>query len=169
MPLGFELNLKTTKQKAYRFQRWANNSNLSFWNGTRLRVCGTLYTNINACRWHTHRKLAQSARDWEWGRSGTSSAQLRYTDTGRWCRCPPGWRTSAAAQLPPDSTHSEATRHRQATTMSKERPIHVEWHQGWSCPYLDSKVYEATNVEGVLHEVKDELNVRDERQEIGHP
>lgn len=35
--------------------------------------------------------------------------------------------------------------------------------------YLNSKVYEATNVEGVLHEVKDELDVLDERQVIGHP
>ena len=35
--------------------------------------------------------------------------------------------------------------------------------------YLNSKVYEATNVEGVLHEVKDELNVLDQGQVVGHP
>lgn len=47
--------------------------------------------------------------------------------------------------------------------------IHPCERHRMSCPYLDGKVYEATNVEGVLHEVKDELNVRNERQEIGHP
>lgn len=35
--------------------------------------------------------------------------------------------------------------------------------------YLNGKVYEATNIQGVLHEVKDELNVLDERQVIRHP
>lgn len=29
--------------------------------------------------------------------------------------------------------------------------------------YLNSKIYEATDIEGVLHEVKDELNVLDKR------
>lgn len=35
--------------------------------------------------------------------------------------------------------------------------------------YLNSEVYEATNVERVLHEVKDELDVLDERQVIRTP
>lgn len=35
--------------------------------------------------------------------------------------------------------------------------------------YLNGKVDEATNVEGVLHEVKYELDVLDQGQVIGHP
>lgn len=35
--------------------------------------------------------------------------------------------------------------------------------------YLNSKVDESTDVERVFHEVKDELNVLDEGQVVGHP
>lgn len=35
--------------------------------------------------------------------------------------------------------------------------------------HLNGKVNEATDVKGVLHEVKDELDVLDQGQVVGHP
>lgn len=76
---------------------------------------------------------------------------------------------SAAVQLPPDSTRSEATTHNAYNKIRVEHICNNPWHLSSDNRYLNSKVYEATNVEGVLHEVKDELNVLDEWQVIRHP
>lgn len=39
----------------------------------------------------------------------------------------------------------------------------------WTNKHLNGKVYEATDVKGVLHEVEDELDVLDQGQVVGHP
>lgn len=44
-----------------------------------------------------------------------------------------------------------------------------KWQRLSNNANLDGEVYEATNVERVLHEVEDELDVLDQRQVIGHP